>query len=341
MVDTLNSVFRQQFQVLGNRPGEIHPSARLRQFSSLLSCKTFIRNIKVSTNYWRNFLQRQHSMQSPLRRPTETQVLNEIAELTLRKRISFYELPQITHSVMAHNGRGTGYNFIKGPGLLPITDQVPVVINSEEQAYEILRELKTEGEFWPKYLQEHELSAEKSDASQQLDMDSYIAGLLTSGALVVYSRAYAPPPPVPKILDLPEMMADKPVPLAPEKPKYESVVIDFQIDVDAQRNRNDVLTLTNKSADYESSIVLGDLWEFDNDWVRLSYADPPPSGNYTLVHDPKDGEMPYTIFADVPYASLKKLSPECEELVIHKDEDEEEDEAEDKASGETDSSATA
>lgn len=337
MVDTLYSTFGQQFQIASKMGDEVHPSARRKNFRCPISCKAFItRDLKANTRYWRRFLQFQRSIQSPQHQLTDHQVLDGVVVLVLRGSIRFYELPNISETVMAHNGLGTGYNFIKGPQPLPCSDAPVLTVNSEEQAYEIINGLKGSDNFWPGYLKKHELvpAQDQSAAlkSYQTDITGYVAGLIASGELIVYSRAYAPPPP-PASVDknslnyASEFFVDKPMQLRSEKKSYERVEIDFQIDVDVQKNRNDVMILTHNESDYESSIVLGNLWEFDRDWVRLSYADPPPSGSYTLVHNPKDGEPSYIILENVPYASLKTLLPEAEDVVIYDEAQEEENEA--------------
>jgi len=316
MVNTLYSIFRQQFQVISDRGGDIHPSATLKLFNSPLTTQRFLtEQIKASASYWRHFLNRQLSLTTPLNALNDAQIIDKIVELVMRKRIRFYELPQISHNVMAHNGKGKGYNFIKGPGKLPDGgSEAPLDIKIEAEAVQILTSLEVEERYWHNYLKEQGLEQDKVEAAKGQDITSYVAGLMVSGEIVIYTRAYAPPPPMPDVTSLLEPRVDKKAPLGPEVIKAESIYVNFQVDVSETSYRNDKLTLIHSGGEYESSLTLGSLQVFDYDWVRLEFPDPPQSGKYTLKFDAQEGDESdiYTIFEDVPFASLSDLTPDLD-----------------------------
>jgi len=314
MINTLQSIFGQKFQVISDRGGDIHPSAKLKMFDSPLSARQFISGqLKTSPSEWRYFLQRQSSLISATNKLSDWQLIDKVAELVMRKNIRFYELPQISHRVMAHNGKGTGYNFIKGPENLPGNEK-PLDIHIEATAIEILSSLEVERNYWDNYLKEHGLAQKSSLNTESQDTLSYVASLLVAGDIVVYTQPFSIAPPVPvEALDAIESMIDKKALLGPEVHVEDSIYINFQIDISEAGYRNDKLTLVHSGGKYESSLTLGMLQVFDFDWVRLEFPDPPHNGNYTLLFDAQEeGSDVYTLFEDVPFASLAELTPDLE-----------------------------
>lgn len=314
MINTLYSISGQKFQVVGSRGGNIHPSATQKVFKEPMGIRSFITGqLKTSSSSWRQFLQRQNSLHITVEKLSDRQIIDKVVELVQRQYIRFYELPQVSHNVMAHNGNGTGYNFIKGPGMLPTIDTLPIEVKDEAHALQIVGSLKTDEDFWPNYLQQNKLEPEKTDAAKGVATETHVAQLMSKGEIVVYSRPYAPPPPVPQKSDMPEPVVEKAVPLGPEVIEVESIYINFQVDVAESGYRNDKLTLVHSGGDYESSLTLGSLQTFDYDWVRLEFTDPPENGTYTLLFDDQEEDSDvYTLFEDVPFSSLADLTPDLE-----------------------------
>ncbi len=315
VVDTLDSCFKVQYQVLGIAGGKIHPSAQYRRFNDTVSSQTFLyAELYAGADYWRSFLSR-HYANVP--RMTDLQLLHRIAQLVIQDEIRFYRLPQITHNkVMLHDGKGTGYNFIKGPEPLPQNDAAPLEIETVEQAYEVINSVNAGNDFWRSHLEQQTLVPAQHDTEAQqaykTDLNDYIAWLMVSGTLLVYSQSYTPPAPAGKKPEyLPLTEKDIPPVPEPEKPPAESIYINYQIDIDETNNINDRLILKHNESDYICSITVGRLFEFDQDWVCLEFPDPPKNGTYTLTHDPQDGSMEvYRVFSNVPYAKLEKLTPD-------------------------------
>ncbi|MFT5117650.1 MAG: hypothetical protein ACI9NY_001181 [Kiritimatiellia bacterium] len=100
----------------------------------------------------------------------------------------------------------------------------------------------------------------------------------------------------------------------------------YQFDIDAPNAKNDEIILEHNESDWKEIIKVADLEEVDVDWVELFFTNPPESGTYNLVQDPKDGEDPFYIFWDIAYSDFAELSPEVEEMALIPDEEEEEEE---------------
>jgi len=315
IADILRGRFQTYYQVRGKAGGDIHPSAQYRHFNYTTSSKAFLfSGLYAGADYWRRFLSRHYSTVPYM---TDLQLLHRIAELVIQNEIRFYQLPELTENkVMRHDGKGTGYNFIKGPGALPLKNAYPLEIETLEQAYEIINSINAGNDFWYDYLDQQTLmpAQHNTEALQacKTNLNGYIAWLMVSGTMLVYSQPYVPPAPAaPEPEYLPLTEKDKPQLPAYEEPLTESIYINYQIDIDERYNVNDKLTLKHNESDYIYSIIVGRLFEFDQDWVCLEFPDPPKNGSYTLTHDPRDGSMEvYSVFKNVPYAKLAKLTPE-------------------------------
>ncbi len=103
-----------------------------------------------------------------------------------------------------------------------------------------------------------------------------------------------------------------------------SISFAYQIDLDDPDSKNDVLTLEHNESDWSQSIELSTLDEFDEDWVRLKFMEPPATGTFNLLQDPGGDEEPYYIFWDVPLGELGRLTPEAEPLPVDEEAPEEE-----------------
>ncbi len=94
----------------------------------------------------------------------------------------------------------------------------------------------------------------------------------------------------------------------------------YQLDVDAPNAKDDEITLEHNDSDWKEVIKVADLQEVDDDWVELFFTNPPQSGTFNLIQDPKDEEEPYFVFWDVPFEELNNQTPEAEEMDIIPDE---------------------
>lgn len=333
-MSTLNSVIKNRygkhFKIQHPRESKIELTLTPEFFWNENSAKQFISNSTVANSYWRDIIQQYSNIPSPASLSVND-VEKYICTLLMQGQLQIFpidvpdvsEHPPENRAIKASDN--VTYLFAPVSTLLTTTPKEVKKFAKQKDADKFLSELSADKKKLKILSSELNIDLPQTSSVNSGEILESISKALFLGTTIVIVDRFTGTPPKDEIVES-AREADKPVPLAPEKEKYESVVIDFQIDVDAQRNRNDILTLIGKEAGYESIIYVGDLWEFDNDWVRLNYLDPPPSGTYSLYHDPKDGEVPYTIFKDVPYASLKELTPECDEMVIHDDEDEKEEE---------------
>ncbi len=228
IVDILRGRFQTYYQVRGIAGGRIHPSARYRHFNYTTSSEAFLfSGLYVGADYWRSFLSRHYSTVPPM---TDLQLLHRIAELVIQNEIRFYQLPEITENkVMRHDGKGTGYNFIKGPEPLPLNNVSPLEIETLEQAYEIVDSINAGNDFWYHYLEQQTLipAQHNTDALQtyKTDLNDYIAQLMVSGSIMVYSQSYSPPIPAgakPEYLPLTEKDLP-PLPIPPPCPRKASI----------------------------------------------------------------------------------------------------------------------
>ncbi|MFL0802764.1 MAG: hypothetical protein K6L81_03540 [Agarilytica sp.] len=104
--------------------------------------------------------------------------------------------------------------------------------------------------------------------------------------------------------------------------KIPGIAFMYQLDIDAPNAKNDEIVLEHNESDWSEVIKVADLEEVDEDWVELFFTNPPKSGTFNLIQDPKDNEEPYFVFWDIPYEELNNLTPEAEEMDIIPDEEE-------------------
>ena len=88
--------------------------------------------------------------------------------------------------------------------------------------------------------------------------------------------------------------------------KSEKFYFYYQLDVDKEDNKNDVITLRMQDGSWEDSVEVGTLSEVEEDWVKLVFKKPPPSGTFDMIHDPKDDKTPFYIFKNYSFSDLKK-----------------------------------
>ncbi len=99
--------------------------------------------------------------------------------------------------------------------------------------------------------------------------------------------------------------------------RFPGIYIDYQIDLDNPDNKDDTITLKQvEGGDYEHTIEMVNLSEFDHDWVLLEFIGAPQSGKYSLLHDPViDGIDPFIIYDEVPYECFVQHQVVHEEVV--------------------------
>ena len=95
----------------------------------------------------------------------------------------------------------------------------------------------------------------------------------------------------------------------------------YQIDIDAPNAKNDEIILQHNDSEWMETIKVSDLEEVEDDWVRLFFTNPPKSGTYNMLQDPKDAEEPFFVFSEIAYEDLTKLTPEVEEMALISEEE--------------------
>jgi len=78
----------------------------------------------------------------------------------------------------------------------------------------------------------------------------------------------------------------------------------YQVDIDDPDLKNDTFTLISDDYTWEYSLCLKDLEEVEENWVLMTFPNPPKRKTYSLIHTPEGSKESYYIFHGLAYDSL-------------------------------------
>lgn len=214
----ISSTFHQRYQLILPDGASPHPSAIRVETHCLEAVERFIRvEFGSSDSLWRSIL-RQYFPELVGVGTAGFELYRAIAKLTTQGRIAFYKLPALQKNMLAKDGKGKAYRFVKGPDPLPAENTSPVDFVDDRMIDATLSKVMVEDGFWASVLEE----------SGTMPRGQYIAPggnkaiikqKLKSGELRAYELPYTPAAPksVMELISEP-LPAASPVPLAPETP---------------------------------------------------------------------------------------------------------------------------
>jgi len=215
--------FGSSYQILSHIGEAVHPAAELMRFSCPVSAQSFLRNLRVPIDFWRNFLTHSKHTGYAARSYNDREYqIRVIALQLIHRHIRVYQFPDLIKKAI-RNHHGALYTFVKGPIPYPVEGLRPLTLQNEQQADQLLSSLNiTKAEQWHYLLNDHGLLPEGANPHKTPvgEYQAIVAQSLIAGGLLAYQTRDAPTPPTPGEIDLPLQARDKPASLAPDTPKY-------------------------------------------------------------------------------------------------------------------------
>ena len=187
----LRDTFDREYQVVcrGGRFYEPHPAAQRKSFTDVVFAKQFLTQLNFPHGYWQRLLGNQYPVD--YHSPSGVPFLG-LARLMVNGTITFYELPRVERCIAAHDGKGKGYIFFRGPETLPNILGKFVAFQNNEQIKDLVHSLKVDEAYWRAILDGAKLIdglAQKPLAQLQATAITH----LTNGTLRAYQVPYKPP----------------------------------------------------------------------------------------------------------------------------------------------------
>ncbi|MFL0799396.1 MAG: hypothetical protein K6L80_03015 [Agarilytica sp.] len=213
----ITGVHRQRYQILLSNVGQAHPAATPVDSHCLEAISRFIRHELGSSDvFWRGML-RQYF---PECLSSDSKSLHrKVAELTQKQRIRFYKLPGLKKAMVAKDGKGKAYRFVRGPDPLPSEELKPVNFSTPDIIENTMAKTSADDGFWASVLEESGTMPRGKYVAPG-GHKSLVVEKLASGELRAYELPYTPAAPksVMELVSEEPSAGAKPVPLAPETP---------------------------------------------------------------------------------------------------------------------------
>lgn len=78
----------------------------------------------------------------------------------------------------------------------------------------------------------------------------------------------------------------------------------YQVDMDDPELKNDTFTLISDDYTWEYSLCLKDLEEVEENWILMTFPNPPKRKTYSLLYTPEGSNESHYIFHGLAYDSL-------------------------------------
>ncbi len=213
----ITGAHRQRYQIILSNEAQPHPAAIAVDSHCPEAVGRFIRHeLGSSDAFWRGIL-RQHF---PETLANDSKPLHsKVTELTIKKRIRFYRLPGLKKAMVAKDGKGKAYRFVKGPDPLPSESLKPVNFATPDIIENTISKTSADDGFWASVLEESGTMPRGKYVAPG-GHKSLVVEKLASGELRAYELPYTPAAPksVMELVSEEPSAGAKPVPLAPETP---------------------------------------------------------------------------------------------------------------------------
>ena len=167
--------FHYQYQVITNSREKPHPSAKLRELNNPQSAERFLNSLLISEQSW-NALG-----------------VREILKRCQSGRVRFYELPRVDDkNLISHNGKGTGYIFLRGQQPLPHANYPIATFPDHSCALDLIENLEIPKGYWCNVLRNARMADYSLDGQEQYT--NRINECLLDGRLSAYIIANYNPP---------------------------------------------------------------------------------------------------------------------------------------------------
>lgn len=190
----ITSAFHQRYQLILPGGGGAHASAIRVDIADPAEAARFVRNhFSASDSLWRSVI-RQHFSDIAHGSLLGNALYTQVGRLLATNRIQLSRLPQLKKTMLAKDGKGKAYRFIKGPDPLPAENTAPLAFTDEKAIDAVLDKAQVEDGFWASVLEDSG-TYPNGQYIRAGEHKSIVKKKLQSGELRAYELPYTPAAP--------------------------------------------------------------------------------------------------------------------------------------------------